>query len=72
VRVRIVERPKEKELEGVDLDCLQPGSVRDVSPTIGAWLIVQGYAYPEMRHVDDEFNAPHEREQFHGRERRRN
>jgi hypothetical protein len=33
---------------------------------------VQGYAYPEMRHVDDEFNAPHEREQFHGRERRRN
>ena len=28
---------------------MRPGSVREVSPSIGAWLIAQGYAEPEMR-----------------------
>ena len=41
----------------MELGRLQPGTVRDVSPTVGTWLIVQGYAYPEMRRTnDDEFS----------------
>jgi hypothetical protein len=59
VRVRIKERPREHDIEGVSLDTLRPGSVCDVSATIGSWLIVQGYAYPEMRQTpeDDPFAA---------------
>ena len=59
VRVRITVRPHERDIEGMSLDTLRPGSVCDVSPSIGSWLIVKGYAYPEMRRVpeDDEFPA---------------
>jgi hypothetical protein len=49
VRVRITVRPREPELDGVSLDRFVVGTVREVSPTIGAWLITQGYAEPEMR-----------------------
>jgi hypothetical protein len=49
VRVRIRERPHERDIEGVKLDTLRPGSVCDVSAALGTWLIVQGYAVPEMR-----------------------
>jgi hypothetical protein len=54
VRVRITQRPREPEIEGVKLDRMQPGSVRDVSPIVGTWLVVKGYAYPEMRRSEDE------------------
>jgi hypothetical protein len=54
VRVRIITKPREHDIEGVSLDTLRPGRVCDVSPTIGSWLIVQGYAYPEMRRTDDD------------------
>ncbi len=37
-------------MDGISLDRMPPGSLREVSPTIGAWLIAQGYAQPEMRH----------------------
>jgi hypothetical protein len=53
VRVRITERPRERDIEGVSLDTLRPGSVCDVSATVGSWLILQGYAYPEMRHTPE-------------------
>jgi hypothetical protein len=33
----------------VSLDQFTVGTVREVSATIGAWLITQGYAEPEMR-----------------------
>ena len=56
VRVRIIAKPREHDIEGVSLDTLRPGKVCDVSATVGSWLIVQGYAYPEMRRTpeDDE------------------
>jgi hypothetical protein len=54
VRVRITEAPQEAEIDGVKLDRMQPGTVRDVSPTVGSWLIVNGYAYPEMRRATGE------------------
>jgi hypothetical protein len=57
VRVRITERPRERDIEGVNLDTLRPGSVCDVSATIGSWLILQGYAYPEMRRTPEEGDA---------------
>jgi hypothetical protein len=41
-------------MDGVKLDRLAPGSVRDVSPSIAAWLIAEGYATPEMRVTPDE------------------
>ena len=36
-------------MDGVKLDRLDPGVVREVSPSLGSWLIVAGYAEPEMR-----------------------
>jgi len=54
VRVRIRERPREHDIEGVRLDRLRPGSVCDVSAAVGTWLIVQGYAYPEMRRIPED------------------
>jgi hypothetical protein len=54
VRVRIIAKPREHDIEGLSLDTLRPGMVFDVSPTIGSWLIVQGYAYPEMRRTADD------------------
>jgi hypothetical protein len=59
VRVRIITTPREKELDGLSLDQLTPGSVRDVSAIIAAWLIAQGYAQAEMRHVEEDvFSHP--------------
>jgi hypothetical protein len=49
VKVRIRKTPEEEELDGVRLDSMRPGVVREVSPSIGAWLIVERYAVPEMR-----------------------
>jgi hypothetical protein len=33
----------------VRLDGFRPGTVRDVSPTLGTWLVAERYAEPEMR-----------------------
>lgn len=49
VKVRIKAAPREREVDGVRLDTYEPGTIRDVSPSIGAWLIAQGYADSEMR-----------------------
>ena len=58
MRVRITTRPRELNIEGVDLDTLRPGTVCDVSASVGTWLVVQGYAYPEMRRSEDDVNDP--------------
>lgn len=49
VRVRIKVRPQESELDGVRLDGFVVGMIRDVSTSIGSWLVAQGYADLEMR-----------------------
>jgi len=49
VKVLIKETPREAELDGVELDKFKPGMVRDVSPSLGSWLIAERYAVPEMR-----------------------
>ena len=36
-------------MDGVNLDGFAPGTVRDVSASIGLWLVAEGYAEPEMR-----------------------
>ncbi len=41
----------EREIDGVRLDRLRPGSVRELSSSLAVWLIVEGYAEPEMRRV---------------------
>jgi hypothetical protein len=51
VKVRIKVRPRESELDGVRLDGFAVGTVRDVSPSIGSWLVAQGYADLEMRSI---------------------
>lgn len=58
MRVRITTRPRELNIDGVDLDTLRPGAVCDVSMSVGTWLIVQGYAYPEMRRTEDDITEP--------------
>ena len=52
VKVRIKATPREHELDGVRLDRFARGDVRDVSPSIGSWLIAEGYAEAEMRQGD--------------------
>jgi hypothetical protein len=54
VRVRIVSKPQETEIDGVSLASFVPGTVKDLSSTLGLWLIAQGYAVPEMRHPTEE------------------
>jgi hypothetical protein len=49
VKVRIRRTPLEREVDGVRLDRFRPGTVRDVSPILGAWLVAERYAEPEMR-----------------------
>jgi hypothetical protein len=56
VKVRITEKPREHELDGVSLDRLERGTVREVSPSIGSWLIAEGYAALEMRQGSGEEN----------------
>jgi hypothetical protein len=58
MRVRIKVTPRELELDGVRLDGFERGTVRDVSASIGSWLIAEGYAEPEMRHnaLDEPLN----------------
>lgn len=58
VKVRIKVAPAEREIDGINLKRFTPGSVREVSPTTGAWLVAVGYADPEMRDVareEDQF-----------------
>jgi hypothetical protein len=52
VKVRIKTPPHEREMDGLRLDGFEPGAVRDVSPSLGTWLVVKGYAEPEMRYGD--------------------
>jgi hypothetical protein len=49
LRIRIKETPRQHELDGMRLDSFTRGSVREVSPSVGAWLVLEGYAEPEMR-----------------------
>ncbi len=49
VRVRITTRPHEQEVDGIRLESFEPGMTRDVSATLGTWLIAAGYAEHEMR-----------------------
>ena len=49
VNVRIKKTPVEREIDGVPLDGMIPGTVRNVSAVLGSWLITKGYADFEMR-----------------------
>jgi hypothetical protein len=49
VRVRITAKPLEHEVDGVKLDGFEIGTIRDVSASLGSWLISAGYAELEMR-----------------------
>jgi len=49
VKVRIRRTPRELELDGVRLDRLQPGAVRDVAAGLATWLVAERYADVEMR-----------------------
>ena len=49
MKVRIRRTPVESEVDGVRLDRFRAGTVRDVSPLLGAWLVAERYAEPEMR-----------------------
>ncbi len=49
VKVRIRCTPREHEVDGVRLDTLQPGAVREMSPVLASWLVAERYADVEMR-----------------------
>ena len=54
MKVRIVQTPREHELDGIRLDNFSRGEVREVSSIIGSWLIAQQYAEFEMRQTSRE------------------
>jgi len=54
VKVRIRKTPREEELDGIRLDSMQPGMVREVSASVGSWLIAERYAVSEMRRTPDD------------------
>jgi hypothetical protein len=56
VKVRIKTTPQPREIDGIKLDDMQPGTTREVSPIVGAWLVAEGYAEPEMRHTANAFS----------------
>jgi hypothetical protein len=64
VKVRIRKKPREREVDGVNLDRLAPGAVRNVPPSIGTWLIAEGYAEPEMRSEARNENEPRNEDEF--------
>jgi hypothetical protein len=49
VKIRIKKTPAERDIDGVSLKGMTPGTVRDVSAVLGSWLITEGYADSEMR-----------------------
>ena len=57
MKVRIRKTPVEPEVDGVKLDRLAPGAVRDMSASLASWLIVEGYAEPEMRRTPGEYES---------------
>jgi hypothetical protein len=66
VKVRIYKTPAVDELDGVRLDDMTPGSVHEVSASIGAWLVAERCAEPEMRrdvhaHQEDFLGEPDSR-----------
>ena len=60
VKVRIRCTPREHELDGVRLDTLLPGAVREMPHVLASWLVAERYADVEMRHDvrthDDDFS----------------
>jgi hypothetical protein len=74
VKVRIKKTPREDEVDGIRLDRLEPGTVREVSASVGSWLIAERYAEPEMRRSsgDEEYASVKDlREQANDCPRRR-
>ena len=63
MKVRIKREPEEREIDGVSLKGMIPGTVRDVPSVLGSWLITEGYADTEMRQsmstyeFDDSLNS---------------
>ena len=49
MKVRIKQTPREREIDGVRLDGLSRGMVKDIAGSLAAWLIAEGYADVEMR-----------------------
>jgi hypothetical protein len=71
MKVRIKAAPREREMDGINLGIMQPGTVREVSAAIGTWLIVEGYAEPEMRHPPPEHEGQPTRSRSIEHDRRR-
>ena len=59
VRVKIIQAPIERELDGLKLDGFTPGLVIDVTPAFALWLIAKDYAVVEMRQsAPEDAHAP--------------
>ncbi len=60
-------------MDGIQLDKLTPGSVREVSSSIGSWLMAEGYAQLEMRQeeLSDESRQTRLKERSHAASDRR-
>jgi hypothetical protein len=71
VKVRILKIPEEVEMDGIQLNHLTAGTVLEVSPSVGSWLIVQGYAVLEMRSDKRNFGGGNSSETDRAHDRRK-
>ena len=53
MKVKILDKPKEADIDGVRLDSYRRGEIREVSSSVGFWLIANRYADSEMRHSSE-------------------
>jgi hypothetical protein len=54
MRIRILQKPDTASIDGIRLDCFEPGFRYDVGPLLGALLLAEGWAEP----VADDEPAP--------------
>jgi hypothetical protein len=52
MRIRIIKQPPAPLMDGFDVKSLQVGGTYDLNATIAGYLVVAGYAIPEMRAMD--------------------
>jgi len=57
-------------MDGVQLGNMVVGAIREVSPSIGAWLIAEGFAVLEMRNQREQIPSPDPSSVAHDRRKR--
>jgi hypothetical protein len=58
LRIRIIKRPSEADVDGYNVRHFEAGEVYDVGPRLADLLVIGGYGLVEMRHSERGPNRP--------------